>query len=246
MNWETDDILDVLDRCAERNSFPMLDNGYVYLAASRLSLFRSPSDWAMVIEIFGYSPRASLPDTHLYTFGSKVERSRREADFVSREAYDAYVENNPHNESTFVFPIEAGSWQDTYNDELMSPEPSEVSIRGRLVATPTRTEYSARGLELESSENVHVFEFCRWLAETERQSVLATPEERRICVSPELVQILQLEEWRHPDLLSNERPSELRTFRALAEALIHGRAERHQAPEPSNTDWRNWPGGGAL
>lgn len=49
------DILAVLDRCCDACTFPMLDNGYVYLAATRLSLFRSKADWAMVIEVFGFS-----------------------------------------------------------------------------------------------------------------------------------------------------------------------------------------------
>lgn len=43
----------------------MLDNGYVYLAATRLSLYRSATDWAIAIEVFGFSPRAGLPDTHI-------------------------------------------------------------------------------------------------------------------------------------------------------------------------------------
>lgn len=71
------EILEVLDQCCEHHRFPMLDNGYVYPAATRLSLFRSSADWAMVIEIFGYSPRAGIPDTHVYTFGSRVRRMRR-------------------------------------------------------------------------------------------------------------------------------------------------------------------------
>ena len=34
-------ILGVFDQAAEAFMFPMLDNGYVYLAASRLSVFKS-------------------------------------------------------------------------------------------------------------------------------------------------------------------------------------------------------------
>lgn len=51
-----DEILEPLDAYA----FPMLDNGYVYLAATRLSLFRSSTDWAVAVEVFGYSPRAGV------------------------------------------------------------------------------------------------------------------------------------------------------------------------------------------
>jgi hypothetical protein len=56
--WSTGEILAVLDGCFDSFTFPMLDNGYVYLAATRLSAYRSESDWAIAIEVFGFSPRA--------------------------------------------------------------------------------------------------------------------------------------------------------------------------------------------
>ena len=50
MPWTKDRILKVLDDCCDNFTFPMLDNGYVYLAASRLSAFRSVHDWQLAIE----------------------------------------------------------------------------------------------------------------------------------------------------------------------------------------------------
>ena len=62
-------ILGVLDQSAEAFTFPMLDNGYVYLAASRLSLFRSDKHWAVVFEIFWIfapsGPPRSINSHHL-------------------------------------------------------------------------------------------------------------------------------------------------------------------------------------
>lgn len=72
MTAKASDILQMLDICCDAFSFPMLDNGYVYLAATRLSLHRSDEDWAMVIEVFGFSPRAGLPDTFIHTFASRL------------------------------------------------------------------------------------------------------------------------------------------------------------------------------
>ncbi len=72
MNLEHGAILSVLDRCCDDFKFPMLDNGYVYLAATRLSLYRSAVDWAIVIEVFGFSPRTGIPDTHVSTFASRL------------------------------------------------------------------------------------------------------------------------------------------------------------------------------
>jgi hypothetical protein len=48
MRWKSEDILSILDQCSADFTFPMLDNGYVYLAATRLSLHRSDADWGLV------------------------------------------------------------------------------------------------------------------------------------------------------------------------------------------------------
>jgi hypothetical protein len=48
------------------------------------------------------------------------------------------------------------------------------------------------------------FELCRFLADIAREQVLATPEERRISVLPEMEQILQLEEWHHPNVVDDQ------------------------------------------
>jgi len=64
----SEEVLRVLDEAAESYVLPMRDNGYVYLAATRMSLFVSPADWALVIEVFGFSPRSGLPDVGVWTF----------------------------------------------------------------------------------------------------------------------------------------------------------------------------------
>src|SRR3954471_9504522 len=112
MTHTADDILSVLDRCCEDFTFPMLDNGYVYLAATRLSLFRSSTDWAMVIEVFGFSPRVGLPDVCVHTFGSRLRDRNRPENYVTREAYENYLARRPHDELRSFSPIAEGPWQD--------------------------------------------------------------------------------------------------------------------------------------
>ena len=246
MSWAPRAIVDTLDACCDAFTFPMLDNGYVYLAASRLSLYRSQDDWAMVIEVFGFSPRSGVPDTQIYTFGSRVLRAKSEDQYVSRQAYINHLESNPHNESAFVFPIEEGGWQDAEDNELMSAEPHAVVIRGEHVAPPMRAEYSGHHIDLQDSSGIRVFEFCRLLASCKRESVLATPEERGIFVPAGLTQILQVEAWRHPDLLSDERPSSSEAFEMFARVLSDGNASQYRPVEAPNTHWINWPEGGSL
>jgi hypothetical protein len=123
------DILSVLDRCCGSFTFPMLDNGYIYPAATRLSLYRSNIDWAIVIEVFGFSPRAGLPDTTVYTFGSRLHNRDTPEQYLTREAYDNYLRNNPNNESQSVFPIDEGPWQDPDDSEVLADNVTEISLR---------------------------------------------------------------------------------------------------------------------
>jgi hypothetical protein len=246
MSWHPNDILAALDKCSESFTFPMLDNGYVYSAATRLSLYRSPEDWAMVIEVFGFSPRSGIPDTHAHTFASRLCRAKSVDDHMSRQAYESYVANNEHNESTFIYPIEEGSWQSLEDPELMAEGQDTVLVRGIPVVSPRPPEYASHGIVLQDPPCVYVFEFCRFLAALERSRVLATAEERRTCVPPELEQILQLEEWNHPDLVNGERPSSNATFKSFAEVLVHGDVSAYKPSEEPNTHWKNWPEGGTL
>lgn len=157
-----------------------------------------------------------------------------------------YLRNNPHNEFRSAFPIEEGDWQDADDLELVSPVASEVSVRGRRVPLPKHSDYAHRGIELEESPNVQVFELCRYLADVAREQVLATPEERRVSVLAEMEQVLQLDEWNHPNLVEDDRPSGSETFQQLAEVLVSGDVTRFQPTLPANTHWSNWPDGGRL
>jgi hypothetical protein len=222
----------------------MLDNGYVYLAASRLSLFRSANDWVMAIEIFGFSPRAGVPDTHIYTFGSRLDHRQTAKDFVNRDAYENHLRNNPNNESRFVFPIEEGDWID---GEMVSKKASIVAVRGQTFPLPSRDQYAVRGIDLESDTEIRVFELCRYLAAIQRRELLATPEELRVNVPAESKMILQLDDWNHPDVVDDSnRPSGSETFQQLADVLVTANINRYQPTLAPNTHWRNWPDGGTL
>src|SRR5690348_8477015 len=150
MPFEADHILSVLDRCCAAFTFPMLDNGYVYLAATRLSLYRTAADWAMVIEVFGFSPRSGLPDTHIHTFASTLYNRDAPEKYVKREAYDSYLANNPNNDSRFVYPIDAGDWQDIQNDEIVAENAREVVVRGQAKPLPPIDGYERRSIKLEN------------------------------------------------------------------------------------------------
>lgn len=220
----------------------MLDNGYVYLAGTHLSLYRSVSDWAMVIEVFGFSPRSGLPDTHIHTFASTLYNRDAPEKYVSREAYDRYIATNPHNDSRFIYPISEGAW---LNGELAAESVEEIEIRNQTFRLPSLGEYKLRGIELEIPPQVQVFELCRFLSDATR-AVLATPQEQRLSVLPDMTRILDLAEWHHPDVVNGELPSESETFQQLAQVLVTGEVEHYRPSLPSNTHWQNWPDAGRL
>ena len=239
----TEDILRVLDLCASNYSFPMLDNGYIYLATTRLSLFRSESDWAVTTEVFGFSPRAGVPDLCIATFASSLINRKEPKDYVNIEAWRAYLDRQPNNESIFINPIEGEDW--IFEEALMTGA-SHVLLRGHLISLPPLDAYLKLGIELQDPKSPMVYEFCRWLAATHRDQVLATEAEQRHHLPDSMIKIMQLDDWHHPDTVTGEVPSETETFRQLAEVLVSGDLSQYKPSEPPNTHWSNWPDGGTL
>ena len=239
-------ILAILDACAARMTFPVLDNGYVYPAASRLTCYRSATDWALVIEVFGFSPRAGSPDVTTYTFASALRGRKGPEAYVSRAAYDKALVENPHNSMDTAFPFDDDAWQEPEDQEFVRAGASSARIRGRDVPLPSLDRLAAHGVALAEPPRVQVFEACRALAADHRELVLATPEERRAHVAPDLVEILRLEEWHHPDVAGDERPSAAHGFQQIAAVLETGDPGLYRPTEPPNTHWSHWPVGGTL
>ena len=241
---DSDEILEILDEAAVRGAFPMLDNGYVYLAATRLSLFRSPEDWGMVIEIFGYSPRAGIPDTHLYTFASRLHNRDTREKYMDESAYQDYLAYNPYNESRFIYPIREGSWIDSEQPDFVA-KTGKLQLRDQILPLPSQAEYAKQGIEL-GHERPAIYELCRYLAARWRDKALASPRELRVSILPSMSLILQLQEWFHLDLVTGEHPSECETFRQLAKVLETGDVKDYRPSPRPNTHWRHWPEGGTL
>jgi hypothetical protein len=61
------------------------------------------------------------------------------------------------------------------------------------------------------------------------EQVRATLQGRRISVLPDMTQVLQLEEWHHPDVVDAERPSGSERFQQLAQVLPTGNVKRYHS-----------------
>lgn len=239
-------ILEVLDEGARAFVFPMLDNGYVYLAASRLALFRSEIDWAITFEIFGYSPRAGVPDLNVTTFGSSVVCNKSTSDFITEDAYNAFLANNRNWRQKFFFPIEDESWIDQDNQEMVDPVATSLILRGRTVPLPTDADYLEASIEPVVIGGRPIVDMSRALAARYRNDVLASSEERRNNLRDTMKEILTLDDWVHPDVIDPScLPSRSETFIELAAVLTSGDVDLYRQ-RPGNSHWSNWPNGGSL
>lgn len=244
MDWTSEKILEVLDDCAEEFVFPVLDNGYVYLAATRMSVYRSEKDWAIVIEVFGFSPRSGYPDVQIYTFASKLHDRNPSSNYVSEEAYKAYLENNPFNESRFIYPVDNSDWINEEDQEYVN-ENGICVLRGNEIPSPEQSDFKEFGIKLEEDAPL-TFEFCRFLAEKYRDLVLCTEEERRVSIAPEMNLLLQLDTWSHPDISGDELPSSSESFQQIAKMIVEQSPELFTQTKNDNTHWSNWPEAGTL
>ncbi|MEJ7728493.1 MAG: hypothetical protein WKG00_04700 [Polyangiaceae bacterium] len=239
-------ILDVLDWAAASFRFPMLDNGYVYLAATRLSLFRSVADWALVVEVFGFSPGGGELDVAVSTFASRLRDRNPPGSYVSRQAYENYLAQHPHDEFRAFSPVARGAWVDPEHDHLVHVDAAELLVRGESVSVPSAEDFARLEIDLSEPPRICVFELCRALAATRREKVLATAAERRVSVPEDLTELLRLDEWHHPERVASQLPSANETFQQLARVLESGDSGAYRPTRAPNTHWRNWPQGGRL
>jgi hypothetical protein len=245
MRMTSQEIFAILDDEARNFVFPMLDNGYVYPAAARLSLYRSDTDWALVFETFGYSPRGGEPDCMITTFASRPGGRKTPQQFHSEEAHSAYLEQHRYCEQSFVHPIADTSIYSEDYDEFVVPAATSVRLRGQTIALPQVQDLAAAGIE-QRGDRLRVVELARYLAHHHRDLVLATEAERTAHL-PEGVDLIgTFDDWYHPDLVNEEWPSATPSFRAIAALLAHEPADEAAITAGGNTHWTNWPGGGSL
>ncbi len=229
------EILDQLDACARAFTFPMLDNGYVYPGDVRLTAYRDDQRWAIVIEAIGYHEQVGGHDAlynALHLFGNCLLRPPGTAneDFLS-------VTTDGPDGPTYV--DEFGSY--------VRPEVKSVSIRGQVVPVDVSpAALSVVGIEPVEPPHISGADLMRSLLPHHRDLLLATEAELRQRVPPDLPCILRLDEWHHPDLASNELPSQSRTFQMVADVLVSGDPSPYQPTDAPNTYWSHWPEGGTL
>lgn len=235
MSRLSQEILKQLDNHAKDFNFPILDNGYVYPADTRMSVYADQRHWAIIVEVLGYNPRAWQTDGFdncLYCFGN-------------------FLVNDPDNKNMhFLFPISDGNTAPLFADdepEVINPLAKDLEIRGNLIPIPRDPGiYSKNGIALEDPPSIRAFELLRLLSVTHRELLLATEAELKERRNGDIPLFIRLDEWYHPDTSGDEKPSQNETFMLIAEAIDKLDRSIYRPTKLPNTHWSNWPGGGTL
>ena len=232
--YTQDQILSQLDACAADYTFPMLDNGYVYLVDVRLSAYRTERYWAMIIEILGSDFRAGGVFNSLYRFGNCFP----ETPGLANDCILA-VMNDPVNNAVLD---EEDHWD-------IRQEKGHVHIREQEVGYDVTAEVLKKhGISEDEMDggSVSVTELVRSLAPEHHVLLLATEEELNKRLQVDVPLILRLDEWCHPDLIEGETPSGNEAFQMIADMLVSGDPALYKPTLPPNTHWKNWLEGGTL
>lgn len=227
------DVLAQLDACAKEFNFPVLDNGYIYPVTSRLSVFGNDKSWVIVVEVAGYHyrfPGHSGVENCQYVFGNMLP-------FNPGISYDnvLMVTADSDEGPTFI------------KDGIIDPAIHSMLIRDQQINIPKDPAfYASRGVTLKDPSVVNIYEFMRASLPENRMEFLATEDELYDSFRQDLPKLLQLDEWFHPDVAMEEKPSENETFRLIAAVLETGDIDLYKPEKSPNNHWSNWPYGGAV
>jgi hypothetical protein len=232
---QAEDILAQLDTCNSEYTFPMLDNGYVYPAGTKLTAYRDDRRWAIVIEAIGFSYRGGGHNgisncLHIYGNCLQYGPGTRNENFI-------YLTNDANNCNTF----------DDEEYFYLNPECSTFTLREQtLPLYQDRELYKNSGIEIEDSERINAFEFLRLLDALHYDKLVATENEISQRIPNGLTKIIELRNWFHPEVVNDELPSKNETFIQIAKVLETGNIAFYEPTNESNTSWGNWPDGGTL
>jgi hypothetical protein len=230
-----EEILNQLDKCNSDFTFPMLDNGYVYPAGTKLTGYCDNQRWVLIIEVIGFSYRGGGHNgisNCLHIYGNCLQ-------------YNPGTQNE-----NFLFLTDDANNCNTFDEEenfYLNPQCSSFILRDEVLPIfHDRDMYRAAGIEIEDDTRVNAFEFLRLLDELYHDKLVATKNEIRERIPKDIPIIIELRSWFHPDVVNGELPSENETFKQIAKVLETGNIEYYKPTNEANTDWKNWPEGGTL
>jgi len=229
MTMDPQRILRDFDRHASEFNFPFLDNACVQYAASRMTAFRSPTDWLIILEVLGFSTQEVAIVDDVYAYGSCVDKQG----FAGEEL-------------PISSPPEQPMFDANTNESLLDWSRLYVTIKGRpILLSPSLEEYAKAGVIINRDpgpRSLTEIELLRFLIHCVGEKSLFLCDDELIKRFPRcagLTKFLQTTRWQHPDVADGEMPSKNISIRTMVEAL----AEQNPSlfdPGIPNTCWKHW------
>jgi hypothetical protein len=225
------------DQAAEAFQFPMLDDGYYYHAAQKLTVYRDMHRWAMLIELLQYNNHEYDLDgifTVAYAFGNCLVP--KSADDPEPSFFHFASEAEP---DTFL--------EDKFGLTYLNPAIKTIQVKGApLKVTLGPADYAAKGIVLKTEEQVAPWQFLRGLVPEHAHRFWVSAEDMAHRLPQDLPVMLTIDEWYHPNLAIGQMPSKSETFWQLSKVIAMGDSSFYEPSQPANTHWKNWPDGGSL
>lgn len=203
---------------------------------ARLSVYRSQTGWALIIETLVFNDGLSEHDcctTMQFCYGNELPQA-------PGVVQPGLVVTGDGPSAPLFDP-------DDVMGHLIAPSASDMTIRGKVVPITTDpSKYAAAWIELRQQPRIVGYELLRLIAPQYRRSFFATEREIVVLVGEEMPLLLRLDEWRHPDRDEGETPADSESFQMIADAIAANDPKLYQPTEPPNTHWRNWPMAGML
>lgn len=228
------EILTYLDHC----EFPMLDNGYYYHIAQKMTIFKDEqANWAILLEILAYNNHeldVKGIKTMVYTYGNQIPP-------------EAVWGNDPFFAKATDHEVPAFLEETDRFRSFLNLEAEFFSVGDTLIPIERDPgKYTAKGIELQFSPRIQPWEVMRYIAPEFAHLFWVNRSEIADKIPPEMKAVATLYDWEHPDLVVGENPSDKASFSLIADFILSGDEKILDQIQNGNTHWRNWQNGGTL
>lgn len=204
-------ILKQLDEYFVKYDFPILENTNIDFVSGRLIALRSDTNWAIIFNWIVWWPSADGPSSLIYCFGNCIND-------------DKGLGHRIFHPVTFI-----SEWSEHEEDEIVKQIKigKELIIKENLKDNPESYIHNEDGFRVLTN-----------LLENHRESMLASDNEYKKCLTDDLTEIIVLDDWYHGNC--NILPSQNETFIQLAKVLATGNKSYYKPTNKPNTYWKNW------
>lgn len=229
MRIDTASTLERLNKHAFEFNFPVLDNAYVDLACTKMSVFCDQSKWILAFEVVGFTNNNGEFENYLYAYGNCLAKEGLIlADVVMSEVPASPLIDPP----TQAWVADWSDWRVVVRNELYHFRPS-------------KTDYDLCGIPVEDEDgpgSLPEVAVLRYYLATEGSSTLFMTRDELLghlegCSDMEL--LLETLEWEHPNVAAGGRPSDSASIRSVVEAVQECSPWLFTAGQV-NTHWKDW------